>query len=496
MGVILTQYSGRRVGSSLPNFAQIDSHIIHWGDPRQQALGALASYPDRNGSAIAFTGTGTDRPTVVAGGINGLRCISWNGVNNRLQNAAVGALLSGTAVPHTFAVVATCADAVPLLVHRCFYILCNSGAIDPTTPTMDFYLRSESFGIHCDRRDDAAVEVSYTGNQKPDTAPHVWILDFDGGTINIYCDRILVGSQNVGGGALTANNFVYGSHYRATVDEAPYNGLWGESCLWSVSLGATKCGQVFDYLSAPWNILPGAAKSWSPFVLGGIQSWRDSYSTNGTFGGSSVPTWFGRVFDGAESYDATGSGTGFGSVINGNNGILFDGIADQYASDQYAVDFLSGIDQVFTQAGVFHANTNVGINTLFGCGSSGDIRPLHKLKLNALGGSPYEVFRRDDLGVLVASNGGSVDTTAHSFVYKFLGTVDTLIVDGANVWTNQPLNVGTMSVDLFTIGADRRMGITIDRFSGYMIEQIGCNIDVVGADLTSLVAYLRGRSGV
>ncbi|MGR3218839.1 MAG: hypothetical protein ACUZ8H_03350 [Candidatus Anammoxibacter sp.] len=166
-------------------------------------------------------------------------------------------------------------------------------------------------------------------------------------------------------------------------------------------------------------------------VAGAVSQWNDisgngNHATQGT--GSAQPT--------------TNS-----STQNNKNILEFDG-GDYLVSPLGSM--FSGSDKPFTIF-TMSLNTSGAAKYIWNAGRASASEPLIGLRYEADG---FDVLKRDDASVLVEKTGGSnVDGTPEILTVACAGTTISLNKNSTVVYTAQAFDVGTTTIDQFTIGA-------------------------------------------
>jgi hypothetical protein len=176
------------------------------------------------------------------------------------------------------------------------------------------------------------------------------------------------------------------------------------------------------------------------------------------------------------------------NIQNGLPMILYDGVNDYHACNSMA-QYFDGADAPFTLAMVFK-QTTAGAPTLYGSRNDADTDPYIVTGMNA---AEYFCNKRDDAGAfsLRSSTGVTADLGAHILILRHNGTTVDMWVDGVQCMTALASNVGTLTLDNATIGAEKS-GVSASGFlEGYIGEVIvydnalsNGNVDVVEAYLS------------
>lgn len=150
------------------------------------------------------------------------------------------------------------------------------------------------------------------------------------------------------------------------------------------------------------------------------------------------------------------------NAINGRQAASFDG-GDWLAVDSLAAS-VSGSDMPFSLAAVVQQTNVAALRCLFSITRSTGANPYGALQAN--GSAAYICGRRDDSGAAVSPTGGVPNTAAHIFLWLFSGTTVSLLRDGVTLVDEAAQNVGTLTLDLATIGAQRLAGTASQQVIG------------------------------
>ena len=163
--------------------------------------------------------------------------------------------------------------------------------------------------------------------------------------------------------------------------------------------------------------------------------------------------------------------------IAGEPSIFFDGSNDFFAANAISGD-ITGEDKPFSNYSVVNkTNTNVQGNVV-SLGRTTDANPLIQVSLNATSQFSYAI--RDNAGTQVIRGASGISYSANTnylFTTITTGTAVSFYINSINrtPGTNSA-NVGTLTLNTFTIGALQRNTIS-NYFSGYISEDVIYNSD-------------------
>lgn len=252
-----------------------------------------------------------------------------------------------------------------------------------------------------------------------------------------------------------------------------------------------------------------SAGSFTPADLTGLALWLNaemglfqersgaSASTPASSDGDPVGSWLDQSGNGRHAIalsDAKRPTLKLG-VQNGRNVVRGDGTDDVLRSDVVASAVLTGSDVPFSLVWAGKQSSTSGNRSFWGSARSGSGHPLHRFRCNAT--SSYHSDRRDDSGTSVSVSGGTPDTSAHVFALVFTGTTVSLWRDGTAVFTGQAQNVGTLTLDAFSVLGWSRPSPEVDEefLAGDLFELLLYDSALSDAPRQELQAYLKTRWG-
>lgn len=204
----------------------------------------VGGWVDRQNSHPATQGTTASKPLYKTGIQNGRAMLLFDGSNDGLIMATVGALLSGTDVPHTRAVVF---KFVGTTGTTCLLGAGNAGSVTPFDA-----LQKSSNGFAHNRRDDANVNLTNARLATLDTAAHVLISVFDGATDTLYLDGVNLGSGSIDVGALTLTTGSIGCLNRTSISQT-ISGYIGEALQFGAALPPGNVERLHAGLKNKWG---------------------------------------------------------------------------------------------------------------------------------------------------------------------------------------------------------------------------------------------------
>jgi|688.fasta_scaffold395013_2 hypothetical protein len=157
--------------------------------------------------------------------------------------------------------------------------------------------------------------------------------------------------------------------------------------------------------------------------------------------------------------------------IAGEPSIFFDGSNDNLRADNVSNDFTGADKPVSNYAVINKTNTNtVGNISCFG--RTTNATPFLFTQLNSSARFTFNI--RDDANVQKPLNSSSNTYTANtSYIFTIIttGTILDIFTNGTNRLNDEDVNVGTLTLNTFTIGAITRTS-TAGYYGGYISENI------------------------
>jgi hypothetical protein len=214
--------------------------------------------------------------------------------------------------------------------------------------------------------------------------------------------------------------------------------------------------------------------------------------------GSSVTNWLDQSGNGNNATQGTGANqpTVVSGALNGLPVVRFDGINDWLAADGVTSVF-GGNDSANTVFVVMKLPVTAGNNRdILGLGSSTDANPFYQLR--ATSGGDFLVAKRDDASVQKFVTAGATDTNPDVLSFVNSGTAVSAYKNGSQFISSFDINVGTMTVDLATIGAQRAIGFLsgVVPFHGDIAEMLIYDTALNSTDRLAVEQYLAGHWGL
>lgn len=179
---------------------------------------------------------------------------------------------------------------------------------------------------------------------------------------------------------------------------------------------------------------------------------------------------------------------------SGRAGLSFDGVDDRLIVVDLGAAF-SGSDKPFT-VGMAVKVTDASHRAMQGLGSSASTTPYSMLRSD---GTYALHYRRDDAssgktlyGPAIALNSPVVVTATFG---ETPGVVGRIALNGSGE-TSGDLDVGTMTVDRFCIGAVERSGSALYPWKGLIGAWLVCDAALGADDRARLARYLMGWAGI
>jgi hypothetical protein len=191
--------------------------------------------------------------------------------------------------------------------------------------------------------------------------------------------------------------------------------------------------------------------------------------------------------------------TVIGPGINGRQSLQWDG-ANTFISCAALGAALSGSGVPFTFGVVAQlaALPSAGVhNCLFIAANSGGAEsavPTHDLFYYTEGYN-LNSDRRDNSGLIVSSDGYTIDTSPHVIIYDFDGTTGNIYVDGTLTGSFNQFT-GAFTVDNFAYGAHARTGVNDSFFNGLWGEDVLYSPNLGATKVQQLQTYLAGQWGL
>jgi len=203
-----------------------------------------------------------------------------------------------------------------------------------------------------------------------------------------------------------------------------------------------------------------------------LENWCDG-------GDGFVNKWFDATGNGNHVFQTTASFqpkiVSAGSVVkeNGRPALDFDG-SDDFLKNNSFSSFMEGEDKVISTFVVEKLDSTGTTQNSFAFENSSDDRPLYLKRLRGSQDNTPQYIKRDDSGILKQTDlSTGTDTNQHlqTGIIESTGKLLNIYEDGSALKTDFDIDVGTLTLDLFTIGAERRATNTAF-FDGKMQELI------------------------
>lgn len=144
--------------------------------------------------------------------------------------------------------------------------------------------------------------------------------------------------------------------------------------------------------------------------------------------------------------------------INNKRCLLFTAASSQYLAVNALAAFTGGTDVPFSCMWVAkNINSGSDRNAYFSGGNSGSGNGYTALRADF--NTSYTALRVDNAGTSKTPTGGTPDNNPHVMTFIFSGTLVTVRIDGVTVTNGADLDVGAITNDLFSIGAQVRTTI-------------------------------------
>lgn len=186
-------------------------------------------------------------------GINGNRCLAFDGTNDYLLANGIATALSGDDVPFTLVTVLKSNNVTALQGIACLFKTTDSSIYNliwqqPSSPRYFIQRRGTS--------DAGSVSINGT---TPDTNTNILSFTFTGTTAQIHLNRTQIASGALNSGVLTAiNGFIVGARqYGASPEASSYwNGKIAFMAVASSALGTSDREAWEDYLTNRYTVAP------------------------------------------------------------------------------------------------------------------------------------------------------------------------------------------------------------------------------------------------
>ena len=245
-------------------------------------------------------------------------------------------------------------------------------------------------------------------------------------------------------------------------------------------------------------LLFGGARGFSAGRISGLTAWYETSNTaNLSLVGSAI-TKFLDISGNNNNTDDQGTAaarpTHTASQINGLSCAVFDG-GDYLVSTSVIPALRSGIDKAVTAFCVSSQTTIGSDGYQYIWGKSDTTTPLMGLRYDA--SSIYRVLKRDDSTTLKQPSGGNpVSGVANISSMVTNGTAVDLYINNTLRITAGDIDLGTTTINNFTIGASFRNAIASLWLTGKIGEILIYNRALTSTEVTLVNRYLGNKWGI
>ncbi|HRE88769.1 MAG TPA: hypothetical protein PK095_06460, partial [Myxococcota bacterium] len=178
-------------------------------------------------------------------------------------------------------------------------------------------------------------------------------------------------------------------------------------------------------------------------------------------------------------------------LVNGRAALGFDGVNDHLPINTHAATF-SGVDKPGTFVSVHKLDASQ-YSEILAFGNTGNITEIFK-PFSDDGAGGYYSNRRDSGGTLREHTYGATDLTQTVMDAYFSGKSLSVFKNGANLLNNANLDVGTVGLNTFTIGAIRRT--SVQGFARVSMQEVLLFPSDKSASRSTLQSNLAAHYGV
>lgn len=232
-----------------------------------------------------------------------------------------------------------------------------------------------------------------------------------------------------------------------------------------------------------------------PIILEGCQLWLDADDSSTIIESSDlVHRWNDKSGKGNDATQGTGLAQPATNATTQNSKNVLDFDGGDYLSVSSLASVMSGADKPVT---LFHVTraTDISVSQyIIIWGRDTSSAPLYG---NRYESSSIEVIKRDDAATLKSDSGGTpVNNVFNIISDSNTGTASTVNLNGAEVISAGDIDVGTTTLDNFTVGASDRNGSVSLNLTGSIAEIIIYDRALSAAEIASVQTYLSPKWGI
>jgi len=425
-----------------------------------QSGGLVSQWNDKSGQNNHATASGSARPTLTAGGLNGRSVMTFDGSANAMTVAANSAFNSSDL---TYFIVFRQASAANKGVYT---------KLSATAGTLGFgfVVRSDPQIWMLQKNAGSAQVLTSTAN--PTTQARVYSV-----TSSTSAAGYLDGVTAVAASGQSADHSLNQAVTIGARASSEYlNGYIAEIIHFNTALSTADRARVEAYLAQRWGISgvhAQATASSDPVGYWADKSGNARHATQST--AASRPT--------------------ISATLRNNRRVAqFASASSQTLSADSLSSVVTGSDVPMTAIAVCLASPSASTATILGFGNSSTDAPffvLEKTVNDAIGAR-----RRDDASSLVSATASGASLTSWAVAsMTFAGQSTTLSLNGADVAKNASLDCGTLSLTTANIGALRRTSV-VTPFASNIAELLVYSRAVSSSERRRLEVYLANRWGI